>query len=214
MADPDASRDQLWPSLSSEEINRLRRFGTIRRYAAGQQLVSAGDVDSGMFVIFFGSVAVSAPGGLGHVVEIIELGPGDFLAEAGMLAGQPRLVNARAGSDTEVLVVPGNQLRTVLIAEAELGERIMRALLLRVGLIETGASGPVLIGLAVHPDLIRFQGFFARHASPALIGWSIPPRIRGPRPFSSTTGRMRQISGIGTEARHDGAASPAAGGRS
>src|SRR5262245_42157884 len=170
MANPDASRDQMWPSLSSEEINRLRRFGTIRRYAAGQQLVSAGDVDSGMFVLIFGSVAVSAPGGLGHVVEIIELGPGDFLAEAGMLAGQPRLVNARAGSDTEVLVVPADQLRTVLIAEAELGERIMRALLLRRGgLIETGAGGPVLIGPAVHPDLVRLQGFLVRNAGPHRV---------------------------------------------
>ena len=48
-----------------------------------------------------------------------------------MLAGQPRLVDARATSDTDVLVVPADRLRTVLIAEAELGERIMRALLLR-----------------------------------------------------------------------------------
>src|SRR5262245_23654995 len=170
MAAPDANRGQMWPSLDSEEIDRLRRFGTIRRYAAGEQLVSTGDVDSGMFVLISGSVAVSARGGLGHVVPIIELGPGDFLAEAGMLAGQPRLVEARAASDAEVLVVPADRLRTVLIAEAELGERIMRALLLRrLGLIEKGAGGPVLIGPAVHPDLVRLQGFLARNASPYRV---------------------------------------------
>jgi thioredoxin reductase (NADPH) len=169
-AAPDPRLDQMFPRLSAEEIDRLRRFGTIRRYAAGVPVVTTGEVDSGMFVLISGTVAVSARGGLGHVIPIIELGPGGFLAEVGMLAGQPRLVDARATSDTDVLVVPADRLRTVLIAEAELGERIMRALLLRrLGLIETGAGGPVLVGPAVHPDLVRLQGFLARNAGPYRV---------------------------------------------
>ena len=169
-AAPDPRLDQMFPRLSPEEIDRLRRFGTIRRYTAGDPVVTTGEVDSGMFVLISGTVAVSARGGLGHVIPIIELGPGGFLAEVGMLAGQPRLVDARATSDTDVLVVPADQLRTVLIAEAELGERIMRALLLRrLGLIETGAGGPVLVGPAVHPDLVRLQGFLARNAGPYRV---------------------------------------------
>jgi thioredoxin reductase (NADPH) len=44
----------------------------------------------------------------------------------------------------EALTIPPDQLRALLIAEAELGERIMRALILRrVGLLEKGAGGPV-----------------------------------------------------------------------
>jgi thioredoxin reductase (NADPH) len=169
MATPDAGLGQMFPSLRPGDIDRLRRFGTIRRYAAADQLLTAGDVNAGMFVLISGSVAVSARDGLGHVVPIVELGPGGFLAEVGMLAGQPRLVDAQAVSDSEVLVIPADQLRTVLIAEAELGERIMRALLLRrVGLIETGA-GPILIGPAVHPDLVRLQGFLARNAGPHRV---------------------------------------------
>jgi len=170
MARIEASREQLFPNLSPAEVGRLRRFGTTRRYAAADPLVTPGDVSSGMFVLISGSVSVTARDGLGHVVPIVELGPGGFLAEVGMLAGQPRLVEARAASDTEVLVIPGDQLRSVLIAEAELGERIMRALLLRrVGLIETGAGGPVLIGPAVHPDLVRLQGFLTRNAGPHRV---------------------------------------------
>lgn len=39
--------------------------------------------------------------------------------------------------------------RTLRIAEAELGDRIMRALILRsVGLLESGAGGPKLVGRA------------------------------------------------------------------
>jgi thioredoxin reductase (NADPH) len=170
MTEPEPGLDQMFPNLGPEEIDRLRRFGAIRRYAAQDPLFTAGDVTSGMFVVISGSVTVTARDGLSHVRPIVELGPGGFLAEAGMLAGQPRVVDARAARDTEVLVVPRDQLRTVLIAEAVIGERIMRALLLRrVGLIAAGAGGPVLIGPAVHPDLVRLQGFLARNAGPHRV---------------------------------------------
>jgi thioredoxin reductase (NADPH) len=58
-------------------------------------------------------------------------------------------------------------LRALLIAEAELGERIMRALILRrVGLIERGAGGPVIVGRAESGDVIRLQGFLRRNGHP------------------------------------------------
>src|SRR5262245_32210898 len=99
MAAPDARLEQMFPTLSAEEIDRLRRFGTTHRYPAGDLLFRAGDLNSGMFVLVAGSVNLSARDGLGHVLDIIELGPGGFLAEAGMLAGQPRLADARAIRD-------------------------------------------------------------------------------------------------------------------
>ena len=50
-AAPDPRLDQMFPRLSPEEIDRLRRFGTIRRYAAGDPVVTTGEIDSGMFVL-------------------------------------------------------------------------------------------------------------------------------------------------------------------
>jgi thioredoxin reductase (NADPH) len=65
-----------------------------------------------------------------------------------------------------VLIDPPS-LRAVVVAEAELGERIMRALILRrVGLIETGAGGPVLIGPPDAADMVRLQGFLSRNGHP------------------------------------------------
>ena len=76
---------------------------------------------------------------------MVELGPGEFLAEIGQLSGR----DAHAVSDVEALLIPSERLRTLMIAETELGDRIMRALILRrVALIKTGAGGPVLIGPA------------------------------------------------------------------
>jgi hypothetical protein len=67
----------------------------------------------------------------------------------------------------EALLIPSKNLRALMIEEPELGERIMRTLILRrVALIEAGAGGPVLIGPASSPDVIRLQGFLARNAYP------------------------------------------------
>jgi thioredoxin reductase (NADPH) len=170
MAMIDVNREQMFPSLSAGEIDRLRRFGTLRRHAAGEPFFTAGDISPGMFVLISGSVAVTGREGLRHGVPIVELGPGGFLAEVGLLAGRRTLVDARAVSDVETLLIPADRLRTVLIAEADLGERIMRALILRrVALIETGAGGPVLVGPAVNSDLVRLQGFLGRNAWPHRV---------------------------------------------
>ena len=65
------------------------------------------------------------------------------MGELAQLAGRPSLAGRHRAEPVEALIIPPDRLRALLIAEAELGERIMRALILRrVGLLETGAGGP------------------------------------------------------------------------
>ena len=81
----------------------------------------------------------------------------------------PRSVgpSLQQSGDVEVLLIPTENLRRLLIAEAELGERIMRALILRrVSLIQSGLGGPVLLGAGNSGDVIRLQGFLTRNAVP------------------------------------------------
>lgn len=170
MSTIETRREQMFPKLTPGEIARLRRFGEVRRYAAGEQLFQTGQPSPGMFVIVSGAVAISRRDGLGHVVPITELGPGDFLAEVGQLSGQPALVDGAAKTDLEAILIPADGMRVLLVAETEVGERMMRALLLRrVALIETGAGGPVLVGPATSPDVIRLQGFLTRNGYPHQV---------------------------------------------
>src|SRR5208283_4819846 len=70
----------------------------------------------------------------------------------------------------EALIIPPERLRAVMVAEAELGERIMRALILRrVGLIETGAGGPVIVGRADNGDVLRLENFLRRNSHPHQV---------------------------------------------
>ena len=76
-------------------------------------------------------------------------------------------MDAYAQEPVEALIIPPDRLRALLIAEAELGERIMRALILRrVGLLETGAGGPVIVGRAENGDVLRLEGFLRRNGHP------------------------------------------------
>jgi thioredoxin reductase (NADPH) len=167
MATIDTRREQMFPKLEPREIDRLRRFGEVRCYRAGEALFVTGEIAPGMFVLIRGSVRVIRRDALGHSAPIVEQGPGEFVAEVGQLSRQPAFVDVHAIDDVEALLVPPKNLRALMIEEPELGERIMRALILRrVALVEAGAGGPVLIGHESSPDVIRLQGFLARNAYP------------------------------------------------
>jgi len=158
---------QMFPTLHDDEIDRLRRFGEPRGYAAGAYLVRTGEVSPGMFVLLDGEVAITQHSPLGHDEAIVTHGKGSFMGELAQLSGRPSLVDARALRDVEAIVIPSPKLREVLIAEAYLGERIMRALILRrVGLLETGAGGPVVIGRHDDGDVLRLAGFLTRNGQP------------------------------------------------
>lgn len=159
--------EQTFPTLTQQEIERMRRFGESRTYQDGDALFETGKVGPGMFVVLSGTVAITQRDGLGHVTPIIDQGPGQFLAEIGQLSGRFALVDGRADGIVETLLIPPDQLRALLVAEAELGERIMRALILRrVSLIQDGAGGPVLIGSTALGDTAPLQNFLARNGQP------------------------------------------------
>ncbi|MEH2539755.1 MULTISPECIES: FAD-dependent oxidoreductase [unclassified Bradyrhizobium] len=159
--------EQTFPALTDHEIARMRRFGELRTYRDGETLFETGKVGPGMFVVLSGTVAITQRDGLGHITPVIDQGPGQFLAEIGQLSGRVALVDGHAEGDVETLLIPPDQLRALLVAEAELGERIMRALILRrVSLIQGGVGGPVLIGPSSLGDTARLQNFLARNGQP------------------------------------------------
>jgi len=159
--------EQTFPALTPQEIARMRRFGEIANYKDGERLFETGKPGPGMFILLSGHVVITQRDGLGHVTPVIDQGPGQFLAEIGQLSGRVALVDGVAEGDVETLLIPPERLRALLVAEADLGERIMRALILRrVNLIQAGAGGPVLIGPADSSGVVRLRGFLTRNGNP------------------------------------------------
>ncbi len=133
---------QMFPQLDAHDIARLRRFGETGHFSDGTRIVEAGKLAPGLLVILSGKIAVSQGGQFADHAAIVEHGPGNFLGELAQLSDRPALVDANAVGAVEAIVIPPRALRDLLVQEAELGERLMRALILRrVGLLETGQAG-------------------------------------------------------------------------
>ena len=164
-----ASRwDQVFPRLTDNELARLRRFGEPREFKAGETLVRAGEQGHGLTLILSGEVEVVQKDEAGRSIPIVVHERGSFMGELAQLSGRPSLVDGTAKSDGEAIIVAPDRLRAILISEAELGERIMRALILRrVGLIERGA-GPVVVGSEDDGDVLRLVNFLRRNGHPYL----------------------------------------------
>src|SRR4029450_7214409 len=191
--------DQMFPVLSPAEIERIRRFGEVRRFQPGELLCRVGKPSPGMYVILSGRMAVVSRDPLGRSLPVadfvqrmggtpeeMEILPGEFLADLGTLTNKPSAIDGQAIEEGEAIVGPPDQLRALLIAGAELGERILRAMILRhVGMIEIGFGGPVLIGASRSPEVTMLSAFLVRNATPfpapASLGRHGPP-FRGVDP--------------------------------
>lgn len=161
---------QMYPTLDAVEIARIARFGEPINYGDGEMLFQSGTPGAGLFVLLTGQVQVVRRDGLGHVAPVVLHDPGSFVAEVGQLTGRVALFDGCAVGNVSTLLVRPEQLRALLVAEASLGERIMRALILRrVSIIESGAGGPVLIGPLDSIDTVRLTGFLRRNGYPHQV---------------------------------------------
>ena len=89
------------PPVEPAEIERLRRFGELRSYSAGEALVRAGDAGHGLTIILSGKVDIGQYDEAGRRVPIMTHGPGSFMGELAQLSGRPSLVDGHAQEPVE-----------------------------------------------------------------------------------------------------------------
>ena len=163
----DQRRDQMVPKLDSLQIERVRRFGEVRSFADGERIMTVGEVAPGLMVVLAGKIAVTEHVNLDQSQPVITHEQGAFLGELAQLAGRPALVDATADGPVEALIFAPERLRALLVAEAELGEIIKRALILRrMRILREGAGGPIIVGRADNGDVLRLEDFLRRNAHP------------------------------------------------
>jgi thioredoxin reductase (NADPH) len=171
-------RDQMYPAFDPTEIERVRKFGEVRSFAGGERLWTASQVAPGLMVVLAGSIAVTQHDQLDNEEPIGILRAGKFLGELAQLSGRPALVDAIAQEPVQALIIPPERLRALMIAEAELGERIMRALILRrMAILQAGVGGPIILGRPENGDVLRLEGFLRRNSHPHQL---LNPEIDAP----------------------------------
>ncbi len=163
----ETRREQIFPTLTAGEIQRLQRFGSTRTCAAGTTFLRAGSPSPGLQVLLSGTARVQSPDEHLRDREIVEHRTGSLVGELAGLSGTPALLDVIATTDVNLLLISTARLRDLMVEEVELGERIMRALILRrVALLESTIVGPIIVGRETNRDVMRLEGFLSSNGYP------------------------------------------------
>jgi len=163
----------MFPTLDADQIETAKRFasGPARDFPPGEVVFDAGVANAPAWLVLKGSIDVVRRDGLKRETFITTHHPGQFSGEVSQLAGRQSLAAGSAGAEgCTALPYDAAHVRALMIGSADIGEIIMRAFILRrVGLLESGGVGSVLVGEPSSPDLVRLQGFLARNGYPCTV---------------------------------------------
>ena len=158
--------EQLFPTLTPAQIQRLSTPGRRRPTRLGERLVEVGDTRAPFFVVVAGAVTIMRASGIGET-PIVTHRPGEFIGESNMVADRPSLFRALVSEPGEVLEVSVEHLLGLVQTDAELSDIIMRAFLLRrAELIANGFGDVVVIGSSHCAGTLRVKEFLIRNGHP------------------------------------------------
>ncbi|SDC68805.1 thioredoxin reductase (NADPH) [Cupriavidus sp. YR651] len=160
---------QMFPVLTDAEVERLRRFGNPCHYAQGDYLYRAGSICPGVFLLLSGKIRIVGRDGLGHERTIHTYTQrGEFTSDVTQLSRKPAVVDAHVVEDVEAVLLRPDELSAMMVMEADLGEKIIRALILRRVLVIERGQGVVLVGAPGNARLLALQNFLRRNAFPNM----------------------------------------------
>lgn len=169
----ETRRHQMFPVLSATQVQVARRFasGAERGFAPGECVFSIGERGAPSWMVLGGTMEITRRDGLSHEAAITTYGIGQFSGDVNQLAGRPSIAGGHAGPEgCTALPFDAAHLRALMVGSAEIGEIVMRALILRrVELIEDGGAGTIMIGTPGSPGLVRLQGFLTRSGYPHRV---------------------------------------------
>jgi len=159
--------DKIFPKLTPEQTRRIAaRGGQMRKIQIGEVLVEQGDGNVPFFMVVSGELEVVRPCGSVETLVTIH-GPGEFTGEVNMLSGRRSIVRIRVTKPGEVIQLNHQNVINLLQSDAELGEIIMRAFILRrVELVASGTGDVVLIGSFNSSSTFRIKEFLMRNGHP------------------------------------------------
>ena len=158
--------EQIFPKLTPAQIRRIAAHGHMRAMERGEVLVEQGDRAVPFFVVVSGEVEIVRPSVPAETLVTVH-GPGQFTGEVNMLSGRRALFRMRATKPGEVIELDRQHMLALVQTDAELGEILMRAFILRrVELVAAGVGDVVLIGSTHSAGTLRIKEFLMRNGHP------------------------------------------------
>jgi len=163
---PATDQDQIFPTLTPAQMQRIAAHGHMRRVEAREVLVKVGAPITHFYVVRSGALDGVQPMENGETT-FRTITAGQFTGEVSMLSGRPSLVTLRVREAGEFIEVDREKLLSLVQTDAELSEIFVRAFVLRrVGLLSGGFGDVVLVGSSHCSDTLRIKEFLTRNAHP------------------------------------------------
>lgn len=158
--------EQIFPTLTPEQIRRIAAHGHARATQPDEVLVEQGESARRFFVVVSGELEVVGPSGDNEIVVAV-YGPGQFTGEVNMLSGRRALFRIRTTKPGELIELDRQHMLILVQTDAELGEILMRAFILRrVELLAAGVGDVVLVGSTHSASTLRIKEFLVRNGHP------------------------------------------------
>jgi thioredoxin reductase (NADPH) len=155
-----------YPRLTEEHIKALEAVGERRATARGDVLLREGERSTEFFVLVSGQ-AIVVSDYFGPDPKVIRVhGPGRFLGELSLVIGQIEFVTTAINVPGEVVAVPVDRLRELARNDADFGDLVLRAYLVRRSMLIGEGAGLRIIGSRFSPDTHRLRDFAARNRLP------------------------------------------------
>ncbi|MEG3149445.1 FAD-dependent oxidoreductase [Sphingomonas sp. ZT3P38] len=165
--DPYERTAQTFPVLPEAMIERMMAYGRVEAVEKGTALYTRGERGVDFFVVLDGSIQVLDTDECGVASIFTTHHARQFTGELDLFNNRAILVTGRTGEDSRVLQISRVDFRRMVSTEADIGEIIMRAFILRrVGLIKHAHGGATLIGSGHSGDTQRLQRFLERNGYP------------------------------------------------
>ena len=158
--------EHIFPKLTPTQISRIAARGNMREVQIGEVLVEQGDSGAPFFVVVSGEIEIVRPSGTVETLITVH-GYGEFTGEVNMISGRRALFRARATTPGKVIELDRQHMMALLQSDAEIGDILMRAFILRrVELVATGIGDVVLIGSTHSAETFRIKEFLMRNGHP------------------------------------------------
>ena len=161
-----AHDEVAFPVLNTAEIHVAERFGRRERLEAGRVLFEPGQQLVDLLVILDGSLELVDTSGDQERILAVH-GTRGFIGEIGLLTGRRATSLCRVKSAAEVIRVPVDALRRLLVSSTSFAEKWMTSLLLRREVIlARSVDGLHVFGDRADPATLQLREFMHRNGVP------------------------------------------------
>jgi thioredoxin reductase (NADPH) len=162
----DPNDPTLFPRLTAAQIEQLVKRGEKLSLPPGEVLFEQGQRDTPFYVVLSGAIDIidRQPDGDHYFTQCQG---GTFAADISMFTGEPTLARGVIAEESSILALPPHELRAVVAGSTELGDLLLRTMIIRREWLKgQGYGNDLLIGRPSSGDAFAIRELLARNLVP------------------------------------------------